>query len=239
MTPVAGCSAGTVSASPSSSPWFSLGAQLPGHAISSRRSMATTRPLSSLSVVLGLAIAFDLTCHLKAIFAHLDRQPLPLYCLEYHCRASPAKRSDISTRAVSASSDPTRVRRHRAGCDRAEPGGKRANGTLPQLQKTGPRGRRSAFPLECDSDRTGKLQFVLDEQDPHWRRVSEQRRRVGPCQVQPSSLRATSTVCRPCDRAIASSATLGRRSPFESAIVDAPYGLPPLISSRPICRCSL
>ena len=44
--------------------------------------------------------------------------------------------------------------------------------------------------------------------------------------------------CRPRKRAMASSFSLGWREPSPPVMVEAPYGLPPLISPNVICRCS-
>lgn len=55
----------------------------------------------------------------------------------------------------------------------------------------------------------------------------------------PNNLTAIPATCRPWNRAIPSSCSLGCRSPLAPAMVLAPYGLPPLISSMPICVWSL
>jgi hypothetical protein len=70
---------GTVSASPSLFPSFSLGVQLPGRAISCRRLNCDRlgRCPASRSFLVS-SIAFNLAGHLEAVFAHLDRQPLAL-----------------------------------------------------------------------------------------------------------------------------------------------------------------
>ena len=53
--------------------------------------------------------------------------------------------------------------------------------------------------------------------------------------AQPLSFFAISATCLPWKRAMPSSCSDGCRSPWPPAMVVAPYGEPPLISSRPIC----